>query len=103
MSITQITERELALQCEFEDAQYAGRLIVQRCDRLVAERDALKERCEHSEAWESDAKRLALELECLLMSCDLPAASKWWGSAHEAMELHRQLIADIYTDAKGKS
>ena len=49
MSITQITEQEQrltsALQAmteERDDALYAGRLIVQRCDRLVAERDALK-------------------------------------------------------------
>jgi hypothetical protein len=41
MSITQITERELQLQRDLEDAQYAGRLVVQRCDRLVAERDKL--------------------------------------------------------------
>ena len=41
MSIQTITERELALQRELEDAQYAGRLVVQRCDRLVAERDKL--------------------------------------------------------------
>lgn len=65
--------------------------------------DTLKEMSQHSQAWESNAKRLALELECLIMSCDLPAASKWWASAHEAMELHRQLIADIYKDAEGKS
>ena len=31
-----------AMTAERDDALYAGRLIVQRCDRLVAERDALK-------------------------------------------------------------
>ena len=53
---------------------------------------ALVER-ETEPAW-MDAKRLAMELECLLMSCDLPAASKWWDSAHEALELHRQLVKE---------
>ena len=46
------------------------------------------------EDFSADAHRLALELECLLMSVDLPAASKWWDSAHEALELHRQLVKE---------
>ena len=41
-----------------------------------------------------DAKRLALELECLIMSCDLPACSKWWDSANEALDLHRNLVKE---------
>lgn len=41
-----------------------------------------------------DACRLALELECLLLSCnDNAAVSKWWDSAHEALEQHRAMIA----------
>lgn len=41
-----------------------------------------------------DACRLAMELECLLLSCnDNAAVSKWWDSAHEALEQHRELIA----------
>ncbi|HNC91781.1 MAG TPA: hypothetical protein PL000_22885 [Anaerolineales bacterium] len=41
-----------------------------------------------------DACRLALELECLLLSCnDNAAVSKWWDSAHEALEQHRELVA----------
>ena len=43
----------------------------------------------------SDAHRLALELECLLLSTDNPAASKWWDSAHEALELHRQRMREV--------
>ena len=58
--------------------------------------DTLKEISQRSDAWEATAKRLALELECLILSCDLPAASKWWDSAHEALELHRQLIRELY-------
>lgn len=37
------------------------------------------------------AHRLALELECLLLSCtDTAATAKWWDSAHEALEQWRQ-------------
>jgi len=43
---------------------------------------------------DSDAARLALELECLLMDTkDLSVVSKWWGSANDALELHRQRLA----------
>ncbi len=35
--------------------------------------------------------RLALELECLLMdTCDAAVQSRWWDSAHEALEQWRQ-------------
>lgn len=37
------------------------------------------------------AHRLALELECLLLSCtDTCATAKWWDSAHEALEQWRE-------------
>lgn len=40
--------------------------------------------------------RLALELECLLMDTRNDAAqSRWWGSAHEALEQWRQAIRDM--------
>ncbi len=43
------------------------------------------------------AKRLALELECLLLSCkDTAAVSKWWESAHEALEIYRADIDRLY-------
>lgn len=43
------------------------------------------------------AKRLALELECLLLSCnDTAAVSKWWDSAHEALEQYRADLARLY-------
>lgn len=42
---------------------------------------------------EADAARLALELECLLLDTkDMAVVSKWWGSAHEALELHRRRL-----------
>lgn len=41
------------------------------------------------------AHRLALELEALLLSCnDNAAVSKWWDSAHEALEQWRQYCQD---------
>ncbi len=43
---------------------------------------------------DSDAARLALELECLLMDTkNLSVVSKWWDSANDALELHRQRLA----------
>jgi hypothetical protein len=65
--------------------------------------DELKQIQMNQEAVWMDAKRLAMELECLLMSCDLPAASKWWDSANEALELHRQLIKQQYEQAEEQS
>ena len=45
---------------------------------------------------ESDAGRLALELECLLLSIsDMPAVSRWWESANEALDLHRSRLDAI--------
>lgn len=50
------------------------------------------------EGWtdaDADAARLALELECLLTDKDvpMPALSRWWDSAHEALRLHRERLA----------
>lgn len=52
------------------------------------------------EGWtdaDADAARLALELECLLTDKDVQMAtiSRWWDSAHEALELHRQRMRGI--------
>ena len=45
---------------------------------------------------ESDAGRLALELECLLLSIsDMPTVSRWWDSANEALDLHRSRLDAI--------
>ena len=44
---------------------------------------------------ESDAGRLALELERLLVSNDMPAASRWRDSANEALDLHRSRLDAI--------
>lgn len=42
MSITTISEREQALERGLDDALVAGTLLVLRCQKLEAERDALK-------------------------------------------------------------
>ena len=40
--------------------------------------------------------RLALELECLLMDTrDAAVQSRWWDSAHEALEQWRQAVRDM--------
>ncbi len=47
----------------------------------------------------ADACRLALELECLLLDCkDTAVTAKWWDSAHEALEQHRERIAAMQED-----
>ena len=40
--------------------------------------------------------RLALELECLLLDTrDAAVQSRWWDSAHEALEQWRQAVRDM--------
>lgn len=47
------------------------------------------------------AHRLALELECLLLSCtDTAAYSKWWDSAHEALEQWRTFCQEDLDDMR---
>ncbi len=46
------------------------------------------------DAW-AQCHRLAMELECLLLSCnDNAAVSKWWDSAHEALEDYRRVSSE---------
>lgn len=43
------------------------------------------------------AKRLALELECLLLSCEESAVvSKWWASAHQALGEYQDEVDRLY-------
>lgn len=45
----------------------------------------------------SHAKRLALELECLLLDTrDTAAVSRWWASAHEALEQYQADVDRLY-------
>ena len=62
-------------------------------DHLRAAVAAEREACADAE---SDAGRLALELECLLQSIsDMPTVSRWWESANEALDLHRSRLDAI--------
>ena len=91
-----------------------GPLLEEAADRLLAlsahvallkasmaqaERDARAAVAAEREACadaESDAGRLALELECLLLSIsDMPTVSRWWESANEALDLHRSRLDAI--------
>lgn len=48
---------------------------------------------EPQEDYFADACRLAMELECFMLSCtDTAACAKWWESANEALDQHRELI-----------
>lgn len=71
-----------------EAAQSLRDVMHEEANRFIqAEADA-------QNAWQN-AKRLALELECLLMDTkDLPTVSKWWASAHEALELHQAALRE---------
>jgi hypothetical protein len=47
--------------------------------------------------------RLALELECLLLdSSDIASVSKWWGSAHEALDAWRKYLWGISNRPSGE-
>lgn len=91
------------------DPKELGELIDGAADRLeVLER----EHQEFFERWHAErrkrealevvirdifpaAHRLALELECLLLdSKDIAAVSKWWDSAHEALEQWREFCRE---------
>lgn len=50
---------------------------------------------ERGETYTAQAKRLAMELECLLLDCkDTAAVSKWWESANDALEEFRKVIEE---------
>jgi len=81
-------------------------------DLLIAKNDAVEEaliratvRISETEqdrdtAW-AQAHRLALELECLLLDTkDNAVVSKWWDSAHEAMDEYHNLKPGAAEDAE---
>ncbi len=75
-------------------ADYSGLVWLEGQVRAVASR---AQAATGPQGWtdaDSDAARLALELECLLMDTkNLSVVSKWWDSANDALELHRQRLA----------
>lgn len=67
-----------------------------RKEALEAHIEQLVMNSEESESAQADAHRLALELECLLLDTkDLSVVSKWWASANEALELHRNRVSQF--------
>ena len=85
-------------------ADYSGLVWLEGQVRAVARR---AQAATGPQGWtdaDSDAARLALELECLLMDTkDLSVVSKWWGSANDALELHRQRLAATPAPAPAQS
>lgn len=74
-------EREGTAHNALNDACHQARQL-QRVIRSVLE----------TESYAAQAKRLAMELECLMLSCkDNAAVSTWWDSANEALEAFRDV------------
>jgi hypothetical protein len=85
--------RSLAVQAKDSAITTVGNIeaLVQHYVALQAENVRLQAQCQSMTEGMRDAfpvaHRLALELECLLLSCtDTAATAKWWDSAHEALE-----------------
>lgn len=71
------------------------------CDALVELREMI-EKIERLNDVEAVAHRLALELECLLLDTkDLSVQSRWWDSAHVALEQWRALDQQPHVSALG--
>lgn len=72
----------------------ASEAITELRQQLAAAQD------DASTAW-AQAHRLALELECLIMDTkDNATVSKWWDSAHEAMDEYHKLKPGAAEDAE---
>ncbi len=76
-------------------ADYTGKLWIESQVRALARTSPVHRPYTGWTDADADAARLALELECILIDRDIPmpAASRWWDSAHEALELHRNRMA----------
>lgn len=83
------------LAAERERADYAWRnanVIEKARQKEMAKRDALA--ADIRDIFPA-AHRLALELECLLLDTkDTAVMSKWWDSAHEALEQWREFLRE---------
>lgn len=86
-----------------DEGSYSKHFAVRAvCEEAAREIERLQEKVDYLADGMRDvfpvAHRLALELECLLLdSKDMAAVSKWWDSAHEALEQWREFCRD---DAK---
>jgi len=77
------------------ESEYRLKEEIESLRKQLADRDV-----EAGTAW-AQAHRLALELECLLMDTkDNAVVSKWWDSAHEAMDEYHNLKPGAAEDAE---
>ena len=105
--VERLTEKNQLLNSAFcESVDDVERLTRERDEKILLNNqlaDYLGEAEEQlAAAQKSDAypqaHRLALELECLLLSCtDTAATAKWWDSAHEALEQWREFCREDST------
>ena len=93
--------RSLAVQARDSAITTVGNMeaLVQHYVALQSENVRLQAQCQSMTEGMRDAfpvaHRLALELECLLLSCtDTAATAKWWDSAHEALEQWREFCRE---------
>ena len=57
---------------------------------------------ENGETYAAQARRLAMELECLLLACnDEAAVATWWDSANEALEQYRGATDAMNRETEG--
>jgi hypothetical protein len=96
--------RSLAQQAEDSARTTRGNMeaLVQHYIALQTENVKLRAQCQYMTEGMRDvfpqAHRLALELECLLLSCtDTAATANWWDSANEALEQWREFCRDDST------
>ena len=96
--------RSLATQAKDSAVTTLGNMeaLVQHYVALQTENVKLRAQCGYMTEGMRDvfpvAHRLALELECLLLSCaDTAATAKWWDSAHEALEQWREFCREDST------
>ena len=96
--------RSLATQAKDSAVTTLGNMdaLVSHYVALQTENVKLRAQCQYMTEGMRDAfpqaHRLALELECLLLSCaDTAATAKWWDSAHEALEQWREFCREDST------
>lgn len=87
------TEAKLATQIERADYAWRNTNVIEKArQEEMAKRDALAAAIR--DVFPA-AHRLALELECLLLDTkDTAVMSKWWDSAHEALEQWREFLRE---------
>lgn len=101
-----MTDRELmklalealghTIRTTYADARFDA-VLVNNAIAALRERLAQPEQPSADEIIASHAKRLALELEGMLLECeDTSATSKWWGSAYQAIHNFHDDVDRLY-------